>query len=131
MTTPIQRQRVADLYAAVAKQLNGFTPREQQKDMVRQVSKIFDKEIVGLIDAPTGTGKTFGYLIPGIIMALTTDKVLVVSTATTPLQDQLAQNDMPILMKAPSSSNGLPITWPQDEAPAMLKALFSEMILAL
>lgn len=41
-----------------------------------------------------------GYLIPGIAAASTDDKVLVVSTATAALQDQLAGKDIPLALKA-------------------------------
>jgi len=55
---------------------------------------------MGIIEAPTGTGKSMGYLIPGIATAVTEDKVLVVSTATASLQDQLASKDIPLALKA-------------------------------
>lgn len=49
------------------------------------------------IDAPTGTGKSQGYLIPGIVMSRRLNKKLVVSSSTVGLQEQLLTNDLPLL----------------------------------
>ncbi len=48
-------------------------------------------------EAPTGIGKTFAYLYPAVITALTTGKQVCVSTNTKALQDQIEQKDFPKL----------------------------------
>lgn len=50
-----------------------------------------------IIEAPTGTGKGLAYLIPAILYAKKTGLKVVVSTATTTLQDQLFHKDIPYL----------------------------------
>lgn len=52
-----------------------------------------------IIEAPTGTGKGLAYLIPAILYAKKTGQKVVVSTATTTLQDQLFHKDIPYLQK--------------------------------
>lgn len=100
MSNPTIAALIAKAYAALPIVLPGFKPREQQKMMIKRASAIFNKETVGLVEAPTGTGKSFGYLIPGIISAALTDKVLIISTAAASLQDQLAHKDIPAAIKA-------------------------------
>lgn len=54
-----------------------------------------------IIEAGTGTGKTFAYLVP----ALLSGRSIVVSTGTRTLQDQLYHRDLPVLARA----MGLPV----------------------
>ena len=48
-------------------------------------------------EAPTGIGKTFAYLYPAVITALTTGKQVCISTNTKALQDQIEGKDFPKL----------------------------------
>jgi len=52
-----------------------------------------------IVEAPTGTGKGLAYLVPAILYAKKTGQKVVVSTATTTLQDQLFHKDIPYLQK--------------------------------
>lgn len=52
-----------------------------------------------IVEAPTGTGKGLAYLVPAILFAKKTGQKVVVSTATTTLQDQLFNKDIPYLQK--------------------------------
>src|SRR5580704_13178521 len=54
-----------------------------------------------IVEAGTGTGKTFAYLVP----ALLSGKSVVISTGTRTLQDQLFRRDVPMLARA----LGLPV----------------------
>lgn len=49
-----------------------------------------------VVEAGTGTGKTFAYLLP----ALTSGRKTIISTGTKALQDQLYHRDLPLLTKA-------------------------------
>jgi ATP-dependent DNA helicase DinG len=55
-----------------------------------------------IVEAGTGTGKTFAYLVP----ALLSGRSVILSTGTRTLQDQLFRRDIPMLAKA----LGLPVT---------------------
>ncbi|WP_234265164.1 helicase C-terminal domain-containing protein [Hydrogenophaga sp. NFH-34] len=94
---------IAKAYAALPIVMPGFKPREQQKQMIKRSAALFARETAGIIDAPTGTGKSMGYLLPGIITAALQDRVLIISTATASLQDQLAARDIPAAIQAISS----------------------------
>ncbi|WP_272691369.1 ATP-dependent DNA helicase DinG [Providencia sp. PROV132] len=80
----------------------GLKPRAGQQDMIRFCSSIItnipednDKPIVGVVEAGTGTGKTLGYCLPLIPLAMEKGKTLVLSTATVALQEQVVVKDLP------------------------------------
>ncbi len=50
-----------------------------------------------LVEAGTGVGKSFAYLVPAILFAVAQKKKAVVSTHTINLQEQLAEKDLPLL----------------------------------
>jgi len=53
-----------------------------------------------LLEAPPGTGKSLGYLIPAIWRAEAAEEQVVVATSTRGLQEQLAANDVPVALQA-------------------------------
>src|SRR5690606_15028791 len=55
---------------------------------------------VGVVEAPTGVGKSLGYLTAGVPIALASKKKLVISTGTVALQSQLVERDIPNFLKA-------------------------------
>ncbi|MCJ8274527.1 MAG: hypothetical protein MJK04_34655, partial [Psychrosphaera sp.] len=54
---------------------------------------------MAVVEAPTGVGKTLAYLAGSIHTALANKKMLVISTATVNLQQQLMQKDLPQFAK--------------------------------
>lgn len=66
--------------------------RESQRMMVEKVGEIFHKGKIGMIEAPTGTGKTLAYLLPSAFFVRQGKKVII-STYTKHLQNQ-AISDM-------------------------------------
>ncbi len=76
--------------------LPGFTPREGQALMAEVVADAIDNLDFLVVEAGTGTGKTFAYLLP----ALFCGKKTIISTGTKALQDQLYHRDLPLVAKA-------------------------------
>jgi ATP-dependent DNA helicase DinG len=74
-----------------AAQVAGFTPRDCQQDMAEAVEEAIAERQTLVVEAGTGTGKTFAYLVP----ALMSGKRVIVSTGTKTLQDQLFHRDLP------------------------------------
>jgi len=74
-----------------AKHISHFAARQQQIEMAEAVQSALENESVAIIEAGTGTGKTFAYLVP----ALLSGKKVIVSTGTKNLQDQLFHRDLP------------------------------------
>ena len=72
-----------------------FKPRSGQLEMALAVaSALFDKTAL-VVEAGTGVGKTFAYLVPALLCGHRT----LISTATKTLQDQLFDRDIPRLMR--------------------------------
>lgn len=72
-----------------------FKPRKEQQEMAQAVHSAITEGENLLVEAGTGVGKTFAYLLP----ALLSDKQVVISTGTKNLQDQLFKRDLPALLK--------------------------------
>lgn len=77
----------------LARGVSGYEHRPGQIRMARAVQDALEHDGVILIEAGTGTGKTWAYLIPA---ALSGRRVLV-STGTRALQDQIMEKDLPAL----------------------------------
>jgi len=75
--------------------LPGFKPRQVQLEMAEAVAGTLKNNRILVVEAATGTGKTFSYLVP----ALLSGKKIIISTGTKNLQDQLFHHDLPILRK--------------------------------
>jgi len=84
-----------------ARQVPGFAPREQQQAMATAVETAIARRSRLVVEAGTGTGKTYAYLVP----ALASGRRVVVSTGTKNLQDQLFFRDLPRVRDA----LGLPV----------------------
>ncbi|MEM9333916.1 MAG: ATP-dependent DNA helicase [Pseudomonadota bacterium] len=78
------------------KHLPGFRPRPAQSWMAEAVAEAIDSADRLVVEAGTGTGKTFAYLVP----ALLSGKKTIISTGTKALQDQLYHRDLPLVGKA-------------------------------
>jgi ATP-dependent DNA helicase DinG len=84
---------------ALAKHIDGFNARDAQLDMAKAVSDIIQQSGSLVVEAGTGTGKTYAYLVP----ALLSGKKVVLSTGTKNLQEQLYYRDLPTVVKALAS----------------------------
>ncbi|MDH5434301.1 MAG: ATP-dependent DNA helicase [Gammaproteobacteria bacterium] len=72
-----------------------FQARKEQLSMAAAVAKAIENNANSLIEAGTGVGKTFAYLVPAILSG----KQVVISTGTKNLQDQLFKKDIPIVTR--------------------------------
>lgn len=75
--------------------LPGYTERPAQIEMAELVAKAITEHKHGVIEAQTGTGKSLGYLLPGV----RSGKVMVISTGNKALQEQLFYKDIPFVQR--------------------------------
>lgn len=80
----------------IAKRLANFEPRPEQVEMAAAVEHAFARPEHLIVEAGTGVGKSFAYLVPAIAQAVQGKKV-VISTHTIALQEQLIEKDIPFL----------------------------------
>ena len=83
-------------FDALAAQLSCYQPRPGQLDMARAVAGTLDAQGMLAVEAGTGVGKTFGYLLP----VLRHPGRSLICTGTRHLQDQLYGKDLPLAQKA-------------------------------
>lgn len=81
----------------VARRLEGYEPRPQQVAMARAVGDAINSRGRLLVEAGTGVGKSFAYLLPAIARILENKQRIVVATNTIALQEQLIEKDIPLL----------------------------------
>jgi ATP-dependent DNA helicase DinG len=77
----------------LSQKIPAFEFRSSQLEMAQSVFECLTLRIPTLVEAGTGTGKTWAYLIPAILSG----KKVIVSTGTKTLQDQILDHDIPIL----------------------------------
>jgi ATP-dependent DNA helicase DinG len=84
----------------IARALGAFEDRPSQRDMAAYAADLYNDGGVGLLEAGTGVGKSFAYLVAAIRWALDNGERTMVSTNTINLQEQLTGKDLPLLAKA-------------------------------
>src|ERR1700678_4297751 len=92
---------VFGLEGPLARALPGYAYRPEQAAMATAVGLALARLEPLIVEAGTGTGKTFAYLVP----ALLSGRSVIISTGTRTLQDQLFRRDVPALARA----LGLPV----------------------
>ncbi len=81
---------------ALAQAIPGFRPREAQQQMAAAVAQAIEQRSELVVEAGTGTGKTYAYLAP----VLRAGKKAIISTGSKALQDQLYSRDLPGVARA-------------------------------
>ncbi len=76
-----------------------YEVRPGQVAMAREVAEALNGERVVAIEAGTGVGKSFAYLVPSILWAVKNGPRVIVSTNTIHLQEQLMTKDLPFLAR--------------------------------
>lgn len=114
MLTDLEKNAIRDHYQSIARSLPNFRPRQAQREMIAAVANAFSRtqqqqdgedaperngESIVVVEGPTGVGKSLAYLLAGGIMAQTRGKILVVSSATVALQEQLVGRDLPFVVR--------------------------------
>ena len=91
--------QVEEIFSAtgIFSKASNFEYRQQQQEMAVAVARaLIGKEHL-LVEAGTGVGKSFAYLVPAILFAVGRKKKAVICTHTINLQEQLVEKDLPVL----------------------------------
>ncbi len=94
----MNRAHISQFFAeggTLSQAIDGYQPRDEQILMAEAIGLAIDEHDTLIVEAGTGTGKTFAYLVP----ALLSQKKTLISTGTKHLQDQIFEKDIPLLMK--------------------------------
>jgi ATP-dependent DNA helicase DinG len=94
------RQKIINFFSetgVLAEKFETYEFRQSQLDMAMQVYDTLEGKSHVFIEAPTGIGKSFAYLVPAILYAKANKKKAIISTHTINLQEQLIGKDIPFL----------------------------------
>ncbi|MBN1845871.1 MAG: hypothetical protein JW810_09325 [Sedimentisphaerales bacterium] len=83
----------------IAEHLSGYERRPQQLRMAGAIAEAFARHRHLIVEAGTGVGKSFAYLVPAIHHAAEHHQKIAVSTYTIALQEQLVRRDIPLLQQ--------------------------------
>ena len=97
--TPMTLREIFSTGGLIAQHLDGYEFREEQLHMAHEVSRALTSSEHLIVEAGTGVGKSFAYLIPAISHALRSEQKVVISTNTISLQEQLVRKDIPFLQR--------------------------------
>ena len=89
-------QEVFGAEGPLARAIPGYALRSEQSAMAAAVGRALTRGEPLIVEAGTGTGKTFAYLVPALLSGLS----VIISTGTRTLQDQLFHRDVPLLARA-------------------------------
>lgn len=87
----------------LATAIPGFKSRAGQSNMAQEIAWSISQKTTLVVEAGTGTGKTYAYLVP----CLLSGKKVLISTATKTLQDQLYHKDLPLLLRSLALSTSI------------------------
>lgn len=93
----------------LAKALSNYRERDEQRRLITEIAATLSRERVPntpvtgenilVADAPTGSGKTLGYLMGAVPIGLKRARKIVIATATVALQEQILTKDLPLLTR--------------------------------
>ncbi len=96
----IDSQQIETLFGKggkLSKRLDAYEFRPQQMEMSLSIAEAFNDSHHLIVEAGTGIGKSLAYLLPSVLWATENGQRVVISTQTINLQDQLLNNDIPLL----------------------------------
>ncbi len=93
----------------MAAQKRHFEARPEQLEMAKAIFAAAREKNHLLVEAGTGTGKSYAYLVPLILWAVETKKRVMIATGTKALQQQLVERDLPFLHELFKSHMGTDI----------------------
>ena len=76
-----------------------YEERPSQIALLKSIAATFNNGKIGVFEAGTGVGKSYAYLIPSMLWALSNKERVVISTGTINLQQQLIEKDIPAAQK--------------------------------
>jgi len=100
MLDPEEASSVLEHGGAFSNYFEHYEYRPEQVEMLQVVADAFSNSRHFLIEAGTGVGKSFAYLVPAAMWAIQNNTRVVISTNTINLQDQLIKKDIPNLAAA-------------------------------
>lgn len=94
------RESIKDFFSKdgiLSRYFENYEFRDSQSKMALEIYDTLEERRHLAVEAPTGIGKSFAYLVPSIYFAIRNKKKAIISTHTINLQEQLVHKDIPLL----------------------------------
>ena len=91
-------ERIFSSTGLLSRSIQEYEMRQEQKEMSLKVMEAYEGDLVLLVEAATGIGKSWAYLVPALLWAAARKGFTVISTNTIALQEQLIKKDIPFLL---------------------------------
>ncbi len=88
-----------EIFEVLSLKLENYEKRQSQIELSKDIYKLMIDGKIGLLEAPTGIGKSFAYLIAASLFVKRFEKKVVIATSTINLQKQLILKDIPVIKK--------------------------------
>lgn len=98
-----RKRRMLDVFdekGVLSKIVGDYKPRPGQIEMATRVHDTIEHRRILVVEGPTGTGKSFAYLVPAVLFAASKQLRVVVATANINLQRQIVKKDIPSVLEA-------------------------------
>jgi ATP-dependent DNA helicase DinG len=97
------KDKIRDALQNIKANTKGFRDRPSQRKLIAEVARtlsgFYGRRRILVAEAPTGTGKSIGYMLGAIPVAMSLEKRIVIATGTVALQEQLVNRDIPSLQQ--------------------------------
>jgi len=90
---------IDEVFDILSLKLENYEKRQSQIELSKDIYKLMIDGKIGLLEAPTGIGKSFAYLIAASLFVKRFEKKVVIATSTINLQKQLILKDIPVIKK--------------------------------
>ncbi len=105
---PPSGAELASVFKYLGQHRPGWKPRPAQEQYAAFVADALGGRGAYALEAGTGTGKTFGYLVPAVeYLRKTVGGRVIIATSTKNLQDQIVSGELPALLGPPGQRNPL------------------------
>jgi len=88
---------IDEVFEVLSSRVENYEKRQSQIEMSKDIYNLMINGQIGLIEAPTGIGKSFAYLVACSLFARNFKKKIVIATSTINLQKQLILKDIPVI----------------------------------
>ncbi len=90
---------INEIFKVLSLKLENYEKRPSQIELSKDIYELMVDGKIGLLEAPTGIGKSFAYLIAASLFVKNFEKKVVIATSTINLQRQLILKDIPVIKK--------------------------------
>ncbi len=101
-STDFSKENITNIFQdeeKIQREIPTYQFRQSQLDLAIRTGQSLKSNTHALVQAPTGTGKTLGYLIPSALYAINEKSPVLIATGTKALQEQAMSKDIPLLKK--------------------------------